>query len=259
MTQSLASLSDLFTLCSFAFLAGFIDAIVGGGGLVQMPALFFTLPQVPVPVLLGTSKIPSAFGSLTGTVQYARRVALRWSLLGWLLPVAFGSALAGSWLVTWFSSAFLKPLMLGVLLGVFAYTLLQKNFGTAREAPHPDRVLLWRGVLMSAACGLYDGFFGPGTGSFLVLGFVGLLGFDFLRASAHAKSVNLATNLASIVLFGSKGLIVWSLALPMAVCNASGAYFGVKLALLRGNGFVRVFFLGVVLATILRFAYDLMK
>jgi uncharacterized membrane protein YfcA len=255
----MVTLSDVFLLCGFAFVAGFVDGVVGGGGLIQTPAILFTLPEYPVTVGIGTTKIPSSFGSLTGAVQYGRQVKLRGALLAWLLPVAFGSALLGSWVLTRLSNAFLKPFLLVVMLAVFGYTLARKSFGTQRDLSLTPRQRLGRGIALSAACGFYDGFFGPGTGSFLVLGFVGALGFDFLRASAHAKAVNLATNLASVLLFGVNGLILYSVALPMAVCNATGAFCGARLALLRGNGFVRVFFLGVVLTTILRFAYDLFR
>lgn len=110
--------------------------------------------------------------------------------------------------------------------------------------------------MISLVIGFYDGFIGPGAGSFLILSFVGLLGFDFLKASAHAKFVNLATNLGSIAFFTISGKIVYSIALPMAACNALGGWLGARLAILRGNKFIRIFFLIVVCATIIRFAYD---
>jgi uncharacterized membrane protein YfcA len=119
-----------------------------------------------------------------------------------------------------------------------------------------NKALLIRSILLSAIVGLYDGFIGPGTGSFLVLGFIAILGYDFLHASANAKLVNLSTNFGSIVLFFIKGSIIWGIAIPMAICNAVGGLLGAKLAIAKGNQFIRVFFLLVICATILRFGYD---
>jgi hypothetical protein len=151
----------------------------------------------------------------------------------------------------------MRPLALVILIGVFVYTLLKPDFGQHVERTISRRQQLIRVVLMALIIGFYDGFFGPGTGSFLVLGMVSLLGFDFLRASAHAKWVNVATNAASLLFFASRGSILFAVAIPMALANLLGAFIGVRLALLKGNSFIRVFFLCVIAATILRFAYDL--
>ncbi len=247
----------LLTLCFFSFLAGFIDSIVGGGGLVQTPAILFSLPQYPIPTLLGTTKIPSAAGTLLGAVQFSRRVTIQWSLLLPMAATAFGAALTGSWTLTHVPNTFMRPLALVILIAIFVYTLLKPDFGQHVERTLNRRQQLIRVMLMALVIGFYDGFFGPGTGSFLVLGLVSLLGFDFLRASAHAKWVNLSTNAASLLFFASRGSILFGVAIPMAMANLLGALIGVRLALLKGNGFIRVFFLCVIAATILRFAYDL--
>ncbi|NID08650.1 sulfite exporter TauE/SafE family protein [Fibrivirga algicola] len=249
--------STLLTLCGFSFLAGFIDSIVGGGGLVQTPAILFSLPQYPVPTLLGTTKIPSAVGTLLGAIQYSRRVVMHWALLLPMMAVAFAAAFTGSWTLTHVPNTFMRPLALVILVGVFLYTLLKPDFGQHVERTLSLRQQRTRTLLMALLIGFYDGFFGPGTGSFLVLGLVGLLGFDFLRASAHAKWVNLSTNAASLIFFINRGSVLFAVAIPMAVANLLGAFVGVRLALLKGNGFIRVFFLCVIAATILRFAYDL--
>ena len=249
----------LLSLCFFSFLAGFIDSIVGGGGLVQTPALLFSLPQYPIPTLLGTAKIPSAAGTLLGAVQFSRRVAIRWALLLPMAAVAFLAALAGSWVLTRVPNTFMRPLALVILIGVFLYTLLKRDFGQHTERTLTRTQQQLRMMLLGGVIGFYDGFFGPGTGSFLVLGLVGLVGFDFLRASAHAKWVNVATNGASLLFFAGRGTLLFAVAIPMAVANLLGAFVGVRLALLKGNGFIRVFFLGVIAATILRFAWDLWR
>ncbi|MBO0938847.1 TSUP family transporter [Fibrella sp. HMF5335] len=252
-------LSTLLTICACSFLAGFIDSIVGGGGLIQTPALLINLPTYPLPTLLGTSKFPSLAGTLVGAVQYTRRVVVQWKQLWPMAAVAFLASAAGSFTLTRVPNVFMKPLALLILIGVFIYTLLNRNFGQQVVIQLTDRQLRTRMLALGGVLGFYDGFFGPGTGSFLVLGFVGWLGFDFLRASAHAKWVNVATNLASLLFFASNGHILYAVALPMAVANLSGATLGVRLALLRGNGFIRVFFLCVIAATILRFSYDVWR
>ncbi|UFH52954.1 sulfite exporter TauE/SafE family protein [Spirosoma sp. KNUC1025] len=250
---------EIITLCGFSFVAGFIDAIIGGGGLIQTPAILFTLPQYPVPTLLGTTKIPSLCGSLMGAFQYSRRVTVNGRLIAPMMLIAFMAAGLGSWTLTFVPNSFMKSFALAILIVVFGYTFTKKNFGQAIQRMLTDRQqkrLMWS---MGAIIGFYDGFFGPGTGSFLVVGFIVLIGFDFLKASAHAKLVNASTNLASVLFFASKGYVLYSVALPMAVANLSGAFIGARLAILKGNQFIRVFFLLVIASTILRFAWDLLK
>ncbi|WP_420147064.1 sulfite exporter TauE/SafE family protein [Spirosoma sp.] len=250
---------EIITLCGFSFLAGFIDAIIGGGGLIQTPAILFTLPQYPIPTLLGTTKIPSLCGSLMGAFQYSRHIAILGRRIAPMMLIAFVASWLGSWTLTHVPNSFMKPLALAILVTVFVYTFMKKDFGQVTEQPISERQQKTRMWLMGAVIGFYDGFFGPGTGSFLVLGFIALIGFDFLKASAHAKLVNAATNLASVLFFTSKGYIVYTFALPMAIANLSGAFVGARLAILKGNQFIRVFFLLVISCTILRFALDLMR
>jgi len=249
-------ISDSVIICIAAFTAGFIDAIVGGGGLIQTPVLLFTFPNEPVARLLGTSKIPSFSGTAVSLYQYSKRVTIDWKLVSWIALAAFCASLLGSRLVSLVSNETIKPVILFVLIGVAIYTYTKKNFGQQEEKEITFSNALWRGVISGLVIGFYDGFIGPGTGSFLVLVFIGLLGNDFMHASAHAKMVNLATNIASITYFASAGLIIYELALPMAVCNMLGGFAGSKLALLKGNKFIRIFFLLVVTGTIVRFAYE---
>ena len=150
----------------------------------------------------------------------------------------------------------MKPFLLIVLIVVAIYTYSNKNFGIHTEKDHSAKRERWYAIIISLVIGFYDGFIGPGAGSFLVLAFIGTLGFDFLKASANAKFVNMATNLGSIVFFFFKGKILFGIALPMALCNALGGIIGARLAILKGNEFIRVFFLAIVCITILRFAYD---
>ncbi len=248
---------EIIILCIAAFAAGFIDAIVGGGGLIQTPATLITLPQYPVATLLGTTKIPSFIGTSMAAWQYARIVQLRWKLLAMMCSIALLAAYAGSKTVSIISNAFMKPVIFGVLILVGIYTYSKKNFGSNTTIAKPPKNELLIAASFSLLIGFYDGFIGPGAGSFLVLFFISALGFDFLRASAHAKFVNLATNMGSIVFFSSSGHILYQYAIPMAICNFTGSILGTRLAILKGNSFIRIFFLIVVIGTIIRFGYDI--
>jgi uncharacterized membrane protein YfcA len=245
----------LFVACA-SLLAGFVDAIVGGGGLVLVPALFAAFASAHPATLLGVNKSASLWGTAVATVQYARRVHMPWRTL---LPaglVALASSFAGAWLVTVVSPEFLRKVLPFVLLAVLAYTLIKKELG--RE--HAPRLRGWHEAAVASAIGLvlgfYDGFFGPGAGSLLVFLFVRLLGYDFLHASASAKLLNSCSNLAALSLFAFKGHIWWHYALALALANVIGSLLGARLALKHGSGFVRVVFVLVVSALILRTAYD---
>lgn len=248
--------SSTIIVCIASFIAGFVDAIVGGGGLIQTPVLLMSFPNLPVASLLGTTKIPSFSGTAVSLYQYSKRVTINWKLIIWIAAAAFGASMLGSMLVTKISNELLKPIILTVLAGAAVYTYSKKNFGQQEARDISFSNALFRGITCGLLIGFYDGFIGPGTGSFLVLMFVGLLGNDFLHASAHAKTVNLATNIASIMYFAYSGNIIYELALPMALFNMTGGFIGSRLALLKGNKFIRIFFLLVVIGTIIRFAFD---
>ena len=247
---------DLLIVCIAAFAAGFIDAVVGGGGLVQTPAMLITFPHAPVATLLGTVKIPSFCGTAVSAYQYSKRIDIRWKLIAWVALAAFVAAMSGSYMVSVLNNQVLKPIILGVLILVALFTYTRKGLGQ-QHAEIPFGEALWKGIIAGLLIGFYDGFIGPGTGSFLVLVFITIIGHDFMHASAHAKMVNLATNLASILYFGATGNILFHLALPMAACNMLGGWAGTRMALVRGNRFIRIFFLMVVSATIVRFAWDI--
>jgi len=246
----------LTLLCTVAFAAGFVDAIVGGGGLIQTPASLVLLPQYPVATVIGTLKIPAFCGTGMASIQYARRVKLRWAQLALMTTLAALAAAAGSKLLTVVSNQFMKPLLLVVLVAVAIYTYANKKFGHHTVKNHTPRLQWCYALAISTVIGFYDGFIGPGAGTFLILAFISWLGFDFLKASAHAKFVNLSTNFGSILFFALSGKIIYAIALPMAACNALGGWLGARLALLKGNAFIRIIFLTVVCGTILRFAYD---
>jgi uncharacterized protein len=247
---------ELILLCIAAFLAGLVDAVAGGGGLIQTPAALILLPQYSIATVIGSLKIPAFCGTCMATVQYARKVKLNYTMLGCMAVIAFCAAMAGSKLLTLVTNDFMKPLLLTILTGVAIYTYTKKDFGAHSAKDHTVRQQWLFGILISMVLGFYDGFIGPGAGSFLMLAFITGMGFDFLRASAHAKMVNLATNLGSVIFFMISGKIIYTIALPMAACNALGGWLGAKLAIGKGNAFIRIFFLVVVCVIILRFAYD---
>jgi uncharacterized protein len=246
----------LVLLCVAAFLAGFVDAIVGGGGLIQTPVSILLLPQFPISSVIGSLKIPAFSGTAMATIQYLKKVKVNAKLYILMAIVAFISAYTGSHLLTLVPNDFMKPVLLFVLIALAIYTFLKKDFGQKPSRYVPFKKQLIYGALIALLVGLYDGFIGPGSGSFFILGFIILLGFDFMTASAHAKLVNLATNFGSICLFILKGKVMWGIAIPMALSNALGGFLGAKLAIKKGNGFIRYFFLFIVCLTLLRFAYE---
>ncbi|HET7896172.1 MAG TPA: TSUP family transporter [Flavisolibacter sp.] len=247
---------DLLLLCLAAFCAGFVDAIVGGGGLIQLPAALVILPQFPVASVIGSLKIPSFSGTVFAAWQYVKKVSIDWWLLTIICVLAFFASYTGSNLLTHVSNGFMKPVILVVLTVVAIYTYTKKNFGQSEAHDLSFQAQLIRGVIISVTIGFYDGFIGPGAGSFFILAFIALLHFDFLHASAHAKMVNLATNLGSVTLFLLKGKIIWLVALPMAASNALGGFAGAKLAIAKGNRFIRIFFLVIVVGILIRFCWD---
>ncbi|SHG50572.1 hypothetical protein SAMN04488068_0486 [Hydrocarboniphaga daqingensis] len=243
-------------LCGFAFLAGFVDAVVGGGGLIQVPALLVLLPQYPVATLFGTNKAASIWGTAVATWRYARHIQTPWRSVLPMALAALVAGFAGAAAVSHLDNALLKPVILVVLVVVLAYTLWKKDFGKlhAPKLSTTQQVLV--GLIAGTGIGFYDGFLGPGTGSFLVLAFVGLFGFSFLHASASAKAVNVITNFAALAYFLSHGSVLWQFALPMAACNVGGSLLGTRMAIARGAGFVRGMFIVVVGLLILRLGYD---
>ncbi len=247
----------LILLCIASFVAGFVDAIVGGGGLIQTPVALIALPNLSVASIIGTLKIPGFSGTSIATIQYLKKVKVDWKLFGVMAIVSFVFAFIGSSLLNVMQNDFMKPVLFIILVLLLVYTYVKKDFGQLEVSNLSTKRKYIYAVIICVFIGFYDGFIGPGTGSLLIMAFVAILGFDFLQASTNAKLVNLATNIGSITLFVIKGKIVWAIAIPMAVCNATGAFIGARLAISKGNGFIRVFFLIIVAVTLLRFGYDI--
>jgi hypothetical protein len=247
---------ELIIVTLASLLAGFVDAIVGGGGLILVPALFATFPSAHPATLFGTNKGASVWGTGMATLQYSRRVQMRWHALAPAALACFAASMAGAWLVTVVSPQYLRKALPFVLLLVLAYTLAKKELGREHAPRYHGKTEAVAACLIGALIGFYDGFFGPGTGSFLVFLMVRVLGYDFLNASAGAKLLNTASNLAAIMLFAIKGHVWWHYVLAMAVANMLGSVAGTHLALKHGASFVRGMFLLVVSALIAKTGWD---
>ncbi|HEX2013350.1 MAG TPA: TSUP family transporter [Roseateles sp.] len=247
---------ELVTVALASLLAGFVDAVVGGGGLVLVPALFSVFPTAPPATLFGTNKGGAIWGTAWSLVQFARRVTLPWHALAPAAGAALAGSFLGAWTVTQVDPSGLRKALPLILLAVLVYTLARKDLGRTHAPRHQGTMeaLLASGI--GLVVGFYDGFFGPGTGSFFVFLFVRLLGFDFLHASASAKLLNTATNGAALLLFALKGHVWWQIAAVMAVTNVLGSLLGTRLALKHGAGFVRGMFVLVVSALILKTGWD---
>jgi len=245
-------------LCLAAAGAGWVDAVSGGGGLLQVPSLLVALPTSPPALALGTNKLASIIGTTGAASRYLRASVLD---LRTALPMTaaaiLGSAVGAS-LATRIPAQAFRPVILVLLISVWLWTLLRPQLGAEQR-------LRWEGrrrhyaVAVAAGCGIgaYDGLLGPGTGSFLLIVLVGVLGYSFLNASATAKVVNVGTNLAALAVSGVSGNVLWLLGLLMGMCNLAGALVGARMAIDRGSSFVRAVFLAVVGLLIARLAWDL--
>ncbi len=252
------SLWTVLLLALAAGAAGWVDAVSGGGGLLQLPALFIALPAGTEVNALATNKLSSIFGTATAARTYIKHLNPDWKTALPMASVAFvfsalGAATAHTVPTEYFGTGVVIALVL-----VWVWTFFNPLMGAVGNMRWSGRKRHYvAAVGVGAVIGFYDGIFGPGTGSFLLIALVGLMGYSFLSASSTAKIVNLGTNLAALLVFGFSGSILWMLGLLMAVCNMGGAYFGARTAIRRGSPFVRIVFLTIVAILIVRLAWDL--
>jgi uncharacterized membrane protein YfcA len=250
------SIANFLFLALAAGFAGFVDAVAGGGGLVQLPALLIGISNKPIPMILGTNKIPSIFGTSVAAASYFKKVRPDLKLtVAMAIPALIGSV-TGAHLAARFPTSVFHPLILTLLVVVGVYTWRKPELGISERIRHTHRTR----QLIVAGCGLligfYDGIFGPGTGTILVFILVVIVGYEFLKASATAKMVNIATNFGAIVTFQISGHMWWRLGLALAVANVAGALIGSRLAIKGGSPLVRKVFLFVVAALIAKLSYD---
>lgn len=243
-------------LLAAAFFAGLVDAVAGGGGLIQVPALFAAYPEVQPANLLGTNKVSAIGGTINAARKYLGHVRLPWAMIIPAIVAGFIGALLGANAVSTFPAEPMRKALPFLLFFLLIYTFFQPSLGQHHRPTQHSRLLQCKGVVLGLVIGFYDGFFGPGTGSFLLFGFVRFFQFDFLHASAATKLVNVATNLAAILMLGGLGKISWALGLAMMVANIAGSQFGSRLAIKHGSGFVRKAFLFFVSVLILKSGWD---
>lgn len=246
-------MEELLLLCAFAFFAGLVDAVAGGGGLIQVPALFAFVPSIPPATLLGTNKLSSIAGTTAALLRYQRTIPIDWRGLKLALIVAAPAAVLGAWAVSRIPGDWLRPVVLILLILVSGYTLVSRKLGLE---PAQGQSHACSPAPFCAGIGFYDGFFGPGAGAFLVFGLVRWFRRGFLQAAAETKAINLATNAGALTYFALSGQLNYRLGLVMAVANLLGGYAGAAAAVKQGAVFVRAVFLWVLGALILKVAWD---
>jgi uncharacterized membrane protein YfcA len=252
-----ATTSLLLAVAGFG--AGWVDAVVGGGGLIQLPALVLAFPSAAPVQILATNKLSSICGTSVSSITYYRRIKpdLRTAIP--MAAVAFAGSLGGALIGSHIPKSAFNPIILVVLVGVGAYTLFRPQLGAETLLRFSGHRHLIAAGFTGAAVGVYDGSLGPGTGSFFVFLLVGLLGYGFLEATAKAKIANFATNLAALVIFVPQAAVMWKTGLLMGACNLLGGYLGARTAVARGTAFVRVIFIVVVSTFIAKIGSDVLS
>lgn len=249
--------TTLLMLAVFAFFGGLIDAAVGGGGLVQVPALLHAFPQHSVATVLGTNKLAVLAGNLTSIFSYAKRIQIVWKLMLPTMLSAFLFAFLGAWSVSLIPKSVMEPVVFVILVAMAVYTFARKDLGQTHAKLVIGTRQVIQGLLLGGLIGFYDGLFGPGSGSLLLFAFVKCFGFDFLNASASAKLVNLATFTAALMFFIPSGNVLWAVGGLVCLSNMAGSLTGTVLALRYGSGFIRVFFLILLVFLIGRMALSI--
>lgn len=252
-------ITELYVLLPLTFVAAMLNASVGGGGLVLIPGLFTLFPSMLPATLLATEKCASVAGQATASVQYARRIRLPWKLLAMASGTAFVGAHLGARAIAVLPATLVKPFIVVLLIVMLIYTWFKPEFGRHDAEVPIGRDDLVRGLLIGTAIGFYEGFFGPGAGSFLIFLFIRVYHFDFMRATACAKLVNMSTNLGALAYFIPAGMVMYTLALPMLVAMIAGSYAGSHLAMKGGNTWIRRLFLVLVVSLLVKLVVDMLR
>ncbi|MCP1146363.1 TSUP family transporter [Lysinibacillus endophyticus] len=246
-------LSIILILFLFGFLAAFIDSVVGGGGLIALPALLFT--GLSPSAAVATNKLAGSMGSLTSTITFYKSGKIDLKPIAKLFPIVFIASMIGAWIVHLMDPTLLKPLMLIMLALVAVYTIFKKDWGNISTYKKLTKKKYIGFIFLVSAIGFYDGFLGPGTGSFLIFSFL-LIGFDFLKAAGNAKFLNFASNIGALVMFLMLGQINFIYGFTMGVAQIIGAIVGSKFAIKRGTNYVRVLFIVVTISLLAKNTYD---
>lgn len=250
------SLAVISFMAAAAFFAGFVDAIAGGGGLIQLPALLIGLPESSPAQALGTNKLGSIFGTSAAARIYARKVRPDWRATFAMAIPAFIGSMGGALCASQIPSRAFRPLVFILLLSIAIYTWRKPTLGQGEHLRHTPKRRALIAAVTGGSVGFYDGIFGPGTGTFLMLVLVAVLGFAFLTASSMAKVVNFSTNLGAIAIFGFQGVILWRVGLLLGIANVAGAILGARFAIRGGSSVVRKVFLAVTFVLIIKVGID---
>lgn len=245
----------LLLICLASFFAALVDAIVGGGGLITIPALLAT--GMPTYLALGTNKFASSFGSLSSTLAFLKGGEVNTKLMKYLLPFSLIGSAIGVWVVLRVDPEFLRALIIVLVLGIGLYTLFHKELGLKNNHVKLTKKSISIGMLMALGIGFYNGFFGPGTGSFLIFALIAIFGFDFKKASANAKMLNLTGNAIASVLFLINGEVTFYYAIPMAISMMIGGQVGAKLALTKGSKFIKPVFVVASFSLVIKMIIDM--
>lgn len=251
MFQDLTIATALFLLAA-SFFAGFIDSIAGGGGLIQLPALLIGLPKSETAEVLGTNKLSAVFGTTTAAALYRKQIKPDPKVLIAMGVPAFVGSAGGAVLASKIPTSSMRPMVLVLLIIVAIYTWFKPDLGKFENLRHLPKRRVQIAAFAGVVIGFYDGIFGPGTGSFLMLILVASLGYAFITASAIAKVVNVATNVGAIMVFGINGAVIWQIGIILGVANITGAVIGARLAIKGGSTLVRKVFLIVTVALIVK-------
>lgn len=248
------SISLLF-LCFAGFVAAFVDSIVGGGGIISVPAFLFA--GVPAHIALGTNKFSSTFASFSSSIKFISSGKVDFKIVKFLFPFTLIGAILGVNTVLMIDAKYLNTIVLILILFVGVYSFFSKTVGLEDRFKSLNKKNLFLGIFLAFSLGFYDGFFGPGTGSFLIFGLIGIYKFDFLRAAGNAKFLNFTSNITSLVLFIIKGQVYFKIGIPVAICMIIGAKFGTGFALKKGSKVIKPIFVIMSLAVAVKVLYGM--
>jgi uncharacterized membrane protein YfcA len=249
------SLTLIILACIAGFIGAMVDAIVGGGGLVTTPALLAL--GLPTHIALGTNKFASTMGAMSSTYHYFKSGNMNGQLLRYILPFSFIGSIFGVLTVLGIDPEFLKKMIIGLVLVIGTYTVIHKDLGLEDKFRGLKKKTIFLGMLLALALGFYDGFFGPGTGSFLIFGLISIYGFDFVKASANTRVLNLTSNLTALVLFLLNGKVYFFIGIPMGLCMIVGAKVGSHMAIEKGSKFIKPVFVMMSLLLVVKMTMDL--
>ena len=240
------SLINIVFLCLAGFLAAMVDSIAGGGGIISLPA--YLLAGVPTHIALGTNKFSSTAGSFTSSLKFIKSGKVNFTIIKYLIPFTLIGSVLGVNTVLKLDQKYLSTLVLVLIVFVGFYTLFSKNIGLEDNLKPKTSSRLFMGILLAFSLGFYDGFFGPGAGSFLIFGFINIFGFNFIKASGNAKVLNFVSNISALVMFAFRGQIYYLVGLPVAIFMVAGAHIGTHLALKNGAKLIKPIFVTMSLA-----------